>query len=233
MHTSNPPSRKQELLGRLQHLCPMSCKTHVLHKRDVRIWTACDLDPLLEELERKPDDDPAIIDEQMPYWAELWPAGLALATCILDPRHSRPPGPWLELGCGPGMAGIAAALSGSPGVCTDYQQEAIWLAELNAIENGIDNLSASLLDWRRPPGDQTYPWILASDITYEERNFQPLLDCFETLLAPGGEIWFAEPGRSIAKPFYDQLFENGWMRHRICHRKPMNIQRLRRAPARP
>lgn len=233
MTTSKSISRKEELLRRLRRLCPMSRRTHTLHEKEVRIWTACDLDPLLDALDKKPPDDPDVVDERMPYWAELWPCAIALSTCILDSKLAPPPGPWLELGCGPAMPGVAAALSGRRGVCTDYVPESLWLAELNAIEQGVESRIDFLeLDWRSPPKDKTYSWILASDVAYEERNFQPLLNCFDTLLAPDGEIWFTEPGRSITKPFYDQLSESGWTRHLICQRDPIKIHRIRRAEAR-
>jgi len=206
----------------------MSKRTFVIHQRELAIWTACDLDPLLDAMERKPDTHPDVVDERMPYWAELWPSAQTLAETILDPRRTPPAGPWLELGCGPGMAGVAAGMRGMNGVFTDYQNEALWLAGLNARENGATEARTRQLDWRTPPKGMKVPWILASDVAYEERNFQPLIDCFEALLAPGGEIWFAEPGRSVTKPFYEELAEAGWARRRLRRDGAVVVYRLRR-----
>lgn len=70
--------------------------------------------PLRLSILRPPDPD-AMIDEArfdedefMPYWAELWASGVALAAVVAarDVKGLRV----LELGCGLGLPSIAAAL---------------------------------------------------------------------------------------------------------------------------
>src|SRR5204862_8184692 len=65
----------------------------------------------------RPRDSEALLDEHafeeeefLPYWAELWPSGVALAKAIADRslRGARV----LELGCGLGLPSLAAALGG-------------------------------------------------------------------------------------------------------------------------
>jgi predicted nicotinamide N-methyase len=186
------------------------------------------MDPLLDAMQQKPDTHPDIVDERMPYWAELWPSAQALAETILDPRRTLPANRWLELGCGPGLAGLAARLRGCPGTFTDYQEEALWLAELNAAENNFPSAELQLLDWRNIPQDLKAPWILASDVAYETRNFQPLIDAFDRLLTPEGEIWFAEPGRSITQPFFQELKEAGWSVRPLHRQIPVTVYRIHR-----
>src|SRR5215470_3089340 len=57
--------------------------------------------------------DEAAFDEEefLPYWAELWPSGLALAqhVAMRDLQGMRV----LELGCGLGLPALAAALRGA------------------------------------------------------------------------------------------------------------------------
>src|SRR5262249_5725164 len=71
--------------------------------------------------------DEASFDEQefLPYWAELWPSGLALA------RHlaARELGGLriLELGCGLGLPALAAASRGADVLATDWAEDAIEL----------------------------------------------------------------------------------------------------------
>ena len=57
-------------------------------------------------------------DEFLPYWAELWPSGVALARAVetLDLRGSRV----LELGAGLGLPSLAAALCGADVLATDW-----------------------------------------------------------------------------------------------------------------
>ena len=221
------------LLAKLKSKCPMHRRPLVISGREFNIWTACDLDPLLDELSLKPDTDPDVVDERLPYWAELWPSAEVLAEAVLERESPLPAGSWLELGCGPGLPGIAAAARGCSGIATDYMQQAGWLTRLNAIENDVaDPVRFERLDWREPDPRFRAGWILAADVVYEERNFQPLLDCFHALLAPEGEIWLAEPGRSVARPFFPELEEAGWRVDTLHRRKPVTIHRLRRASGR-
>jgi len=223
------PEHARKLLDTLKRRCPMRHQTVETGKETLTIWTACDVDPLLEELSHRPQDDPDVTDERMPYWAEIWPSAVSLAVTILERRESLPPEPWLELGCGTGLAGVAAARAGRRGLCTDYMREALWLAELNACENrAAEQMDFRRLDWREPPADLQVPWILAADIAYEDRNFQPLIDCFNRVLSPGGEIWLSEPGRAIAKPFFSALETTGWVVEPLRHDPPVTIHRLRR-----
>jgi predicted nicotinamide N-methyase len=216
------------LLSRLQGLCPMRTLKLRLGRFDLQpFWTAVSSDPLLEQLAAKADDHPDVVDERMPYWAELWPSARGLAEAILS-ADKLPGGPWLELGCGPGLAGLAARLRGVPGTWTDYADEALWLSELNARSHGIADPHCRLLDWRQPPQDVKVPWLLASDVAYETRFFEPLLACMDQLLLPGGELWLGEPGRPVARAFFNGLMQNGWQSGELLCLGDVRIYRLTR-----
>ena len=74
-------------------------------------------------------------DEFLPYWAELWPSGVALAR---SSRRSTLRGRRvLELGCGLGLPSLAAALRGADVLATDWAEDAIELLRANAERNGI------------------------------------------------------------------------------------------------
>ena len=64
-------------------------------------------------------------DEFLPYWAELWPSGVALAERVaeLDLRGARV----LELGAGLGLPSLAAALGGADVLATDWAEDAVEL----------------------------------------------------------------------------------------------------------
>jgi predicted nicotinamide N-methyase len=192
------------------------------------LWTACDLDPLLDSMMQKPDTDPDISDERMPYWAELWPSSLLMAEVMTRHFPSLPDGPFLEMGCGPALPSTLAAVLGRQGIATDYVQEARWLAELNLSTNRVSQqVRVQHLDWREP-WEETFPWILAGDIAYETRNFEPILTCWDRMLAQGGQIWLAEPGRSIAKRFFADLEEAGWKREPIGNKERVTVYRITR-----
>ncbi|MCB0299773.1 MAG: hypothetical protein KDE52_06940, partial [Calditrichaeota bacterium] len=65
-------------------------------------------------------------------------------------------------------------------------------------------------DWIAPVQRQ-FSLILAADVVYELAIYQPLLHTFRTMLAPGGEIWLAEPNRPIAKDFFKVLSDNNFV----------------------
>lgn len=161
-------------------------------------------------------DDPAVreryhADNYMPYWPIIWPASMILATKILTDSTSPPRPPEnpesensrvLELGCGLGLAGIAAALAGWHVTFTDYDHQAVQFAARNAQRNGIgpERIRATFMDWRQPL-DERFPWILASDVLYERRLHPLLLSALDRLLAPQGTAWIADPQRTSAQDF--------------------------------
>ena len=148
----------------------------------------------------RPRDSEALIDEEafarderMPYWAELWPSGVALARMVSE--RSLGGRRVLELGCG-GLAlpSIAAALAGARVLASDWSAEALALAGDNAERNGA-TIEVAECAWARPERlVREAPWdlVLAADVLYEQRNVPLLLDLLPRL---GGEVWLADPNR--------------------------------------
>jgi predicted nicotinamide N-methyase len=159
----------------------------------------------------RPRSSEALLDEAafeheefLPYWAELWPSGVALAR-MLSGRALRG-ARTLELGCGLALPSIAAALSGGRVVATDWSPDALELAELNAARNGV-SLELIRFSWAAPETIvERAPWdlVLAADVLYERRNVEQLLTLLPRL---GGEVLLAEPGRPHARSFLEQAAE--------------------------
>jgi predicted nicotinamide N-methyase len=141
-------------------------------------------------------------DEFLPYWAELWPAGVELARLVsareLGGRRV------LELGCGLGLPSIAAALRGAHVVATDWAGDALPLLERNAARNGA-TLRTARLDWRDATLEPGWDLVLASDVLYERRYADVLVDVLGRL-APAEAI-VADPGRPYASAFLDAARE--------------------------
>lgn len=163
-------------------------------------------------------DDPAILeandrDDYMPYWADLWPAARMMAKAILRTPVGKPEldtsGEVLELGCGLGLAGIAALACGHRVIFSDYDITALRFAERNARLNGFTKFRTLPLDWRFPPDDLRVPIILAADLTYEMRNVDPLLAFIKRVLLPGGVCLLTDPDRTPAPFLRERLAENG------------------------
>lgn len=159
-----------------------------------------------EVLEQVLQDSPQP-DDHAPYWSEFWPSSLALAQFLS--REVNLKGKFaLELGCGLGLAGIAARRCGAEVLLSDIEEDALRIAELNWIINFMELPAAARLDWRNPAFNQKFEIILAADVAYEKRLFWPLVDTFQQLLAPGGEIFLSEPNRPVAEGFFNMLKEN-------------------------
>ena len=169
----------------------------------------------------RPRDSEALLDERafaeedefLPYWAELWPSGVALARA-LDGRALRGV-PVLELGCGLGLPSIVAARAGGRVLATDWSAAALTLLAENAARNDVA-LETLRADWTRPAelvARGPFPLVLAADVLYERRNVPVLLELLPRLVAPAGELWLADPGRATADTFLELADAEGW-RHR-------------------
>src|SRR5207244_8251986 len=120
-------------------------------------------------------DEAAFAEEEfLPYWAELWPSGVALAEHVaaLDLTDRRV----LELGAGLGLPSLAAALRGADVLATDWAEEAIELLHRNAERNGVF-IRLVRVRWSEPePLLRAAPWdlVLGADLLYEARNAEQL-----------------------------------------------------------
>jgi predicted nicotinamide N-methyase len=166
---------------------------------------------LFDKLIQKGDDDPAVKDEQIPYWAEIWPSSIALAGYIAGDPGLVKGKSVLEIGCGSALPGIVSGLLGGYVELTDYLPEAIELAAHNWKLNLDTQPRTSLLDWRNP-GKKSADVIIASDIAYERRSFKPVVSALKTLVNhPGGIILLSEPNRKFTGEFFSSLRDNGFI----------------------
>src|SRR5215217_3410835 len=159
----------------------------------------------------RPRDSEELLDEQafdheefLPYWAELWPSGVALARDVSarSLRGART----LELGCGLGLPSIAAALAGGRVLATDWAPDGIAMAARNAARSHA-SIETLVCDWAHPePLLARAPWdlVLAADVLYERRNVDILSELLPRL---GPQVLLADPGRPHSKTFLEHAAE--------------------------
>ena len=187
------------------------------------------------ELLRPPDAEALISEESfeheelLPYWAELWASGVALAHDVS--LRSLRGGRTLELGCGLGLPSIAAALAGGRVLATDWSPDAIEATAANAERNGVE-VETLCCSWAEPePLVERAPWqlVLASDVLYEARNVEQLLDLLPRLVDDTGLVLLADPGRVPAERFLRAAGEQGWTIRSVAspRAKRVLIHRLR------
>jgi predicted nicotinamide N-methyase len=200
----------------------------------------------------RPTDTDALLDrsaadpeQNLPYWSEIWPSGIALADAIARQPDVLRGKPTLELGSGLGVTAVAALQAGALLTVADYAPESLLLGRLNGLRNAGREPAALRINWRQP--DQTLfdlaggglPVVLAADVLYESRDVEPLLALVARLVAPNGLLWLAEPGRPVAKRFLAAAHESGWRTTSRTHPGPwpdpkddwitVGVHKLRRA----
>ena len=175
----------------------------------LRITRPGDFDPLLEAAVSDPE-------QNLPYWAEIWPSGIALAASIARDSDALCGKRVLELGCGLGVTAIAALRAGADLLVTDYAPEALSLCALNTLDQTGREPTQLRLNWRNPGAElvevagEGFPVVLAADVLYEERDVTPLINLVQRIVRPGGELWLAEPRRDAASRFLEAIRRRGW-----------------------
>ena len=162
------------------------CDSMVAHQ-------AADLFALWEAWERESGGKSAI-----PYWATVWPAAKVLARHMMDNRTSVVDRTVLDLGCGSGVAGIAAAQAGAYRViANDIDPIALHIAERNFTANSVaaEICPRNLVeehDWL--PVDL----ILVADLFYHRTSAAALLAFLQQARKNGATVIIADGHRPFA-----------------------------------
>lgn len=176
--------------------------------KDWRIERPADLESLWNTL----DQEEFTEDERLPYWVELWPSSLALASWLQSQSRYISGKKCLDLGCGLGFTALVGALEDAHVVAMDYEPEALMYAKRNALWNEVNQPLWVAMDWRFPSVIKgCFDFIWAGDIMYEKRFVSPIISFLSYTLAPKGRMWLAEPGRNIYEDFNGALRQNGWV----------------------
>ena len=183
------------------------CRRVSLGAREVSIYQAADPNALADAT----DPNAFAADERFPYWAEVWSSGIALATFVLRSATVRGVDA-IELGCGLGLGGVGAALAGAHVLFTDFEPDALAFARANHALNLGPPGRTRLVDWRDPPADLRAELVLAADVLYEKRFFEPFLETLRQTVTPGGTAYVAEPGRRLAEGTVERLETEGFER---------------------
>jgi predicted nicotinamide N-methyase len=159
-------------------------------------------------------------EKQMPYWAKVWPSGVALADVVAERKEEVSDKHVLELGAGLGVTACAVLEYGGHLVTADYSALPLAHCRLNTLVNSGRAPRATCFNWRhdsevaavsaKPEFRDGFPLIIAGDVLYEGRDAEPLLNVIERMLNEDGSLWLAEPVRKTAQRFLDSAASLGW-----------------------
>lgn len=141
-----------------------------------------------------------------PYWVEIWPASIAAARLLVrwGPLRGKRV---LDLGCGLGVPGIAAASVGASVTFADRQTDALAFACWNAQRAHEDRLAADarLCDWSQGQVEGQFDLLVLADVSYRPVHHRPLLRHIESCLGPRGVVVHADPFRRESDGFLTEL----------------------------
>ena len=171
------------------------------------LWVLDDPDATLDAITQEEFDR---TDERMPYFAMVWASAESLVAAVLagprlDGQHV------LDLGCGLGPCGFAAARHGARVTFFDWEPRALEIVAASASRQPAPAATFDFVvgDWRQPPPFGPFDLILGADVLYERRNAPAVAAFLAGHLKPGAEAWIADPGRPQAGPFPDLAAEAG------------------------
>ncbi len=209
--TSSHEERLAELFAAIRHTGDLVTQDVLVPGIDIPLVVTrpTNTDLLLDQIA----DDP---EQNLPYWAELWPSGIALAAAIAGQPHIVRGRKTVELGSGIGITAAVALAAEADLLATDYAPESLTLTRITSLRHAGREPTTLHVNWR-DAGDQEellrhgpFDVVLAADVLYERRDVDPLLDLLERLVAPGGLLWLAHPSRPPARLFLDQAVARGW-----------------------
>jgi predicted nicotinamide N-methyase len=174
--------------------------------REIELWCVAELESLVDARELLRADNPP----DPPYWALPWIGARAIAARLLDSLPASGASV-LEIGCGLGLAGVAAGLGGASVMFSDYVPAALEFANANAELNKLRAYETRLADFTRDHLGRVFDLVIAADVVYEPPSYEPLVAFLdEHVVAEGGQVLLTESLRADAKRVLAMLVERGF-----------------------
>jgi 2-polyprenyl-3-methyl-5-hydroxy-6-metoxy-1,4-benzoquinol methylase len=129
----------------------------------------------------------------------------------------------LDLGCGLGLPGLAAAARGATVVFADREPAALEFARASAERNGFGDVGFAAIDFTRSALGDEFDVILGAEVIYDPQSYQPLCDFLdrhlERRIERRGVIHLTDAFRSDAERFFTELRGRGFAGERVARRE--------------
>lgn len=188
-------------------------REEIVAGRTWRLEQLRDFERTVDQLGRRLDSAAtrAWLDDYCPMFGAIWPATRALSALVATENLAGQR--VIELGCGLALPSLVAHAAGADVLATDLHPDAPDFLVNNVARNELPPLRFAALDWRHPDDAglraASFDRVIGSDILYE-RGLCPLVATVAAwLLAPGGHLTIADPGRPHLDGFLRALADVG------------------------
>ena len=162
----------------------------------VALWQVDDLERYVDRHALLAGDDPA----EPPYWAHLWSGARVLADAV-PPR----PGRTIELGCGLGLPGLAAARRGAAVTFVDRAPAPLAFVRASAAANGIHPVDVVAADFAAGGITGRFDLVLLAEVLYDRAAFPAIARVIAARLSSAGLALLADGARIDTRAFYPEL----------------------------
>lgn len=209
---STPSKRLVSLSARASRRFAWHWQTVTVAGQSIQIATPSDPGELLAQACQRQvasstgEDETTLAD---PFWSQVWRSTAGLDAFLATRKlHGVDV---LELGCGTGVAGLAAALRGANVTFTDGATDPLILLRLTLARLAIRSCEVRrlLFGSDRLPRKR-FPLIIASDIAYLRNCWTGLHQTLHGHLESGGEVLLGDPYRSVSTDFISWASSRGW-----------------------
>jgi predicted nicotinamide N-methyase len=216
--SGNPNSLRdgsyERLLARIQRKYRTTTEDLDIGGLKIRFTRVAEPDRVLDEIVAEEDrrervsgvrlQDP----QHLPYWAELWESAMGIAATVAGMQLTESTRV-LDIGCGMGLAGAAAAARGAQVMLADLETPALLFAKLNSLRLS-NRVRVRQLNWQIDRLDERFNLILGADILYERKQWEFLNEFWKSHLAESGSVLLGEPGRQSGDMFKPWIVDRGW-----------------------
>ena len=140
-----------------------------------------------------------------PFWAKVWASSKAMVAFLQEEPNWIENKQVLEIGAGIGFPSFSIAQKASSVIISDYNSDAVSLANKNIAHLNLTNARSVVLNWNHIPEYIIADTILLSDTNYNPSDFDALVIAINLFLSKGCIVILATPNRITANPFIEKL----------------------------
>ena len=161
-----------------------------------------------EYLEKLADKNSSTDPLELPFWAKIWPASILMSYSLDQLSEDAPQKTVLEIGAGVGLCGLYSAALGFRTTITDNNADALLFSKINALKNNLeDRIEVCHADIKDSSLENSFDYILGSEILYIEKLNQPLIEFISGHLKPGGRVILSADYKRQSNKFFQLAAE--------------------------